>query len=465
MPSISAPGDNLTGRLWLFLTITTGVLFITFSFYPGYLSFDSIEQLNQARSGILNDWHPPLMSFIWHFLDRVAPGPASMLLFHNLLFWSGLALFISRLINRKLLAMLLVFSIGFFPPVLALLGTIWKDVGLAASLMLASGLLYSAHQTGRKGYWATALLALFYGLSVRHNGIFAVFPLAIWAGGIACGQWQSRCRLWQSQSWWRRQKPVIAATLFGTLILVMLVILSQAVSLALIQGRKTYVFQTLLLHDLAAVSIAEEQMYIPPYARQGVSIEELKTIYSPREVVPLFCCNAAPRHLVITNQGTDVAQLEKTWLSVIGSHLQDYLLHRVAVFKTLYSIGQSSVCLPFQKGIDPNQLGLSVRPSRLNRALAWRLERIQDSLLFRGWFYLVLLLALLAVAALPKFREHASTVFALGSSALLYALSYFFIAPTCDFRMYWWTVVVTLILPVPIFAKQLNSYLNRRQLE
>lgn len=436
-------------RIWFLLLIIFGVLLVTVSFYPGYLSFDSLEQLKQARSGMFTDWHPPLMSFIWYLFDRIMPGPVGMLLFHNLMFWSGLALFISQFINHKLLATIIIFSIGFSPPVIALLGTIWKDVGLASALLLAVALLCCAQQTGRKSYWLAALLPLFYGLSVRHNGVFAVFPLAIWTGFLACNQLRG-------QFLWATQKPAVLAIVLGLLILMLLVVSSQIINRGLIQGRKTYVIQTLLLHDLAAISIAQDQLYIPTYASKGVNLEELRTIYTPREVVPLFCCNSAPHHLIMTNNEVNVLQLEKAWLNAIASHPKSYLTHRIAVFKALLGIGQNTVCLPFQSGIDPNSLGLIVRPSRLNRALAWRLERLHDSLLFRGWLYLTLLIGLLLVAALPGLRQNKAIVISLGSSGMLYALTYFFIAPTCDFRMYWWTVVVTLILPVPIFASLLN---------
>jgi hypothetical protein len=177
--------------------------------------------------------------------------------------------------------------------------------------------------------------------------------------------------------------------------------------------------------------------------------------------VPLFCCNAAPHHLRFTTDSGEIAQLEKTWLNVIAHHPQSYLAHRVAVFKVQFGIGQNQVCLPFESGIHPNSLGVSMRPSWLNSMVMRRLQQMKDSLFFRGWFFLLLLIALLLVAMLPNFRQHAMAVYALGSSGLLYALGYFFIAPTCDFRMYWWMVVVTGVLPALIFASQINTFAER----
>ena len=31
---------------------------------PGYLSYDSVSQLGDARSGFYNSWHPPVMAWL-----------------------------------------------------------------------------------------------------------------------------------------------------------------------------------------------------------------------------------------------------------------------------------------------------------------------------------------------------------------------------------------------------------------
>jgi hypothetical protein len=37
-----------------------GLALVAVTYHPGYMSLDSIAQLTQARSGALEDWHPPL---------------------------------------------------------------------------------------------------------------------------------------------------------------------------------------------------------------------------------------------------------------------------------------------------------------------------------------------------------------------------------------------------------------------
>src|SRR5216684_4025026 len=84
-------------RLASLLAAALGVVFTVASFFPGYMSPDSVWQLQQGRAMRFNDWHPPVMSFLWGVIDRVVPGPAGMLVLHNVMFWAGLSLFVYHL--------------------------------------------------------------------------------------------------------------------------------------------------------------------------------------------------------------------------------------------------------------------------------------------------------------------------------------------------------------------------------
>src|SRR5690242_1074340 len=48
-------------------------------FHPGFMSYDSVEQLLDARTGQYGDWHPPFMALLWRQIDRVIPGAFGML--------------------------------------------------------------------------------------------------------------------------------------------------------------------------------------------------------------------------------------------------------------------------------------------------------------------------------------------------------------------------------------------------
>ncbi|MGZ5987756.1 MAG: hypothetical protein ACXWLZ_01770, partial [Rhizomicrobium sp.] len=41
---------------------------------PGHLSYDSILQLLQGRTGVYNTWHPPVMAWLLGIADTLVPG-------------------------------------------------------------------------------------------------------------------------------------------------------------------------------------------------------------------------------------------------------------------------------------------------------------------------------------------------------------------------------------------------------
>src|SRR5262245_39688961 len=66
-----------------------GIALVLVCDWPGYLTSDPIDQLTQARERFYSDWHPPIMSWWMGQLDAVFGSSGGMLLFHNLLFWTG----------------------------------------------------------------------------------------------------------------------------------------------------------------------------------------------------------------------------------------------------------------------------------------------------------------------------------------------------------------------------------------
>ncbi|MCA1605438.1 MAG: hypothetical protein LC775_08210, partial [Acidobacteria bacterium] len=161
-------------RLIGYLICVAGFLLCIIVFYPGYMSPDPIRQLTEGRAWSFTDWHPPLMAALWGAIDRVIPGPFGMLLLHNAAFWGALAIFWRMTYQRPVWLGLCLVGLGFLPPVLALLSTIWKDVGLGVSLLLASALLYTSWRTNRRGALLISIPLIFYGYAVRQNAAPAV---------------------------------------------------------------------------------------------------------------------------------------------------------------------------------------------------------------------------------------------------------------------------------------------------
>ena len=138
-----------------------GMLVVSLLFYPGTMNNDSLWQLDQALKNEYFDGHPPIMSYLWHFLIfSKNSGGASMFLF-CLLMYSTAITFIAYAefeSNRKRWVFI-IFSF-LFPPLLLILGFIIKDSLMTVSLLLAYSLMLYANLKKSKVFLIVSLMFL-----------------------------------------------------------------------------------------------------------------------------------------------------------------------------------------------------------------------------------------------------------------------------------------------------------------
>ena len=144
-----------------FAVAVAGFVLTLAAFWPGYLSWDSAYQWWQARGAPLDPAHPPVMVHLWRAVRMVLPDPGGMLAVQAAVWWAALALFANALGGGAWRRAGTVALLGAWPPLLALLPHLWKDVGMAALFALAVACL--AHEvhappaTARR--WRVAALA------------------------------------------------------------------------------------------------------------------------------------------------------------------------------------------------------------------------------------------------------------------------------------------------------------------
>lgn len=426
--------------MWLtgYLVCAAGFLLCVLSFYPGYVSPDSIRQLAEGRAWDFTDWHPPLMAAVWGVVDRAVPGPFGMLLLHNAAFWGALAVFWKATYRRSVWLGLCLVGLGFLPTALALLSTVWKDVGLGASLLLASALLHTSRRTNSGGALLLSVPLLFYGYGVRQNAAPAILPLAVWSGVVA---W----RLFGPPKWTARGR--VAAALPFALGLAYFLLLTAAVlttTRLLAGGRSSYIVQAVLLHDLAAVSKERGEAFFPDYLTAGENFSQgnAAAYYTPDSTVPLF--RAEGSGLRLTERPEEFAALRAKWMEVVPANKAIYLRHRWEAFKALTALNREEVCFPYlatSRTLDGRDVN-KWRVHQLLRAVFWKLR---NTFFFRGFWWLLASLSLLCLSLAGRLRGDLETVFALSLSGLLYGVGYFFYATSCDFRFFWWTALASLV--------------------
>lgn len=232
--------------------------------FPGEMNSDSQSQLEQALTGDYHDWHPPIMARLWSLFLSLSDGVWTMFVF-QIVCW-GLAFVILALTLDSLghrAGAWAVFLVGLFPPFLMQIVNIHKDVGLAATLMLAVALVARFRLAGvRTPVWAAVLVALLlaYAGLVRANGWFAVLPVVMWM------VWPAGLR-----------RPIYSGLICGLLAIVM-VLPSGMVNHGLLGARPSGVIRTLQIFDLAGIThFARDTSVI----MDQMTLEEIDDCYTP----------------------------------------------------------------------------------------------------------------------------------------------------------------------------------------
>jgi hypothetical protein len=154
---------------------------ISFLFYPGLMSYDTLHALRGARGDISDSIWPPMVSYVWRFIDLFSTNPASMHFFQVFMLLASIAASINCLFKKKKYVFFFLLSYLSIPAILGTLAVIWKDVLMAAFFIsaYATTLLLKQIESIKLSsivFFATLILLLL-GTCSRHNAITAAVPL------------------------------------------------------------------------------------------------------------------------------------------------------------------------------------------------------------------------------------------------------------------------------------------------
>lgn len=439
---------NAIGATLVCLIALACALALAYEFSPGFMSFDTLYQYRQAKGlAALNDAHPVIMVMLWRFFASVSDNTGAMLLFHQLLYWLTVALF-ALLVARSLawrIALLLV--IGFCPPLVITSLHIWKDVGMMCMLALACAALLGYLHHRHRGWLLLAALALFYAIAVRING----FIPGVFLMGFLAYAAVSRSRL-------SALKKTGAALLAVA-----------ALSLAYFQGiaalnahaEKSNGLGTLLVWDLAEISLARGQDVIPPYIPRvgtGALLEDLARVRVPDTNYPYWAVvwPFPPQEFQ--------SRLLPDWLKVVAANPGIYLRHRSHLFLTMLGIGVPKIYYPYHPGIDGNEFGFRFNHIDEQRAGSYfrAFDRLAATPFYKPWLYLLLCVATLALAwrrlrSARGGRDDNLLAATVAVSGIANMASLFFLATAADYRYVIWTVFAGLLGGAMVAADMLRE--------
>ena len=410
--------------------------------FPGYMSYDSVAQLFQARLGWFNDGHPPVMAYLWENVDRLVAGPVLMLLLQVTCFLAGTYFLLRERVSRTAAAIVAVLVL-WFPPVANTMGVIWKDSQMAAYLMLGTALILAPRLRTR----LLGLGCLGLATAMRYNALAMTFPLV-----ALLFVWNPTFR------WWKRYAIAIVAWVAITFAV-------RVASTALTDHPRYIWHQSLALLDIVGtlreapdVPDAELQRELagtPLIATTELSARAKKT-YRPDVSPTEQLWDATDKFFERPDTEAERAAVSAAWRTIVTGHLGAYLKYRMIVFGQLTQLDGTPLGSPvyFWFG-DIQDLERSARyidhdasPSGLQDLLHHAMYWLGDTWLFRVSLYLVL-----SVVLLP-FCWRDRLAFALLASGLMGELFLLVIAPTVDVRYSFWLVVMAVLSSVLLIARR-----------
>ncbi|MBV2143777.1 hypothetical protein KUG47_09735 [Falsochrobactrum sp. TDYN1] len=402
---------------------------ITILFFPGLMSYDSFNQYSQVLGLIpVNSAHPPIMVYLWKILYEIIPSPGSLLLFHQAIYWSAVAILAWSLASNTILRLGIFFIVGLWPPLLVNSVHLWKDVGMFVTVLLAGATLLADYRRPSWIWMVVSAVAIFYALAVRHNAIIGVpFLALLWAHRLA-------------SRYPTAKKQVIALCLIAPVFTLSIYGLTKWIDGPSSNGG----LNSIILFDLAAISVSKNaDMFPNSESRSGTDFfQRLKGAFKPEVNSPV-----GP---VLSN--IDFGEsLPVYWLHTIRNNLQTYLQHRYYVFSKMMWIRGPDPYYPYHPGIDQNEYGIKFSYLEQEKSWDWRwfFDTLSHLFIYKPILYLALSCILAIYSAFKLARDVRSfkwfATCTMSSSGIMMTISLFFLSPAADYRYAIWMITTTVL--------------------
>jgi len=430
--------DNLQSGSHSLYFAMFGFFISSIVFYPGFMSPDSLTQYASSKALVFNDWHPPIMSWAWSILNLFFRGPEGLLYFHLSLLWLGLYILFLRYRDNKYSWLILI--IGFLPWVINFSGVLWKDVGMAFSLLLLAGIGVSERTPTRV---VLALMLLFYAVNLRHNAIFAAIPMV----AFIVGRWFSSA-----------SKFKIIALTFATLVCI--VALGNTFNYEVLKSVKSNPSNYMMVDDLSYLSLINKKSLIPGIPFSDIRDCAAQEVGQTKLIGRDFCLSKKESY--IENNPFKV-DLKTIWVTQVARAPIDYANYRLSAFAYLLRSPDTSPFYIWHPGIDENKMEIKQGRNGATILVEWLVKKTAETIpfVFKPYWWLWLSLMLLLLTFSVRRNASTSTIQALLISSIFYVLGYVPATPMADFRYVYWSVIATTLAAVLFFLNR-HSFVEKQ---
>ena len=399
---------------------------------PGHLEFDSIRQLLEGRRGVYSNWHPPVMSWLLGIADAITPGGAAFAVLDAAMTFGALLALI-WLAEQPSWFVVPVAAIAVALPQLFLFPAIvWKDMLLAASCLV--GFAFLAHAACHWNRLTSRFLllagsAFFTALAVltRQNGAVVLPCAALALGAIATERNNLRIGFY-----------------YGAGFLIATALLAFGANAALQQRASKALgpieqLEDLQLYDMAGMLSRRPELKLSVLDHESPKLANRLRAIGPRLYTPIghdrLTNDAVLRSFIVAS----VSVVSRQWRELVVSNPLTYLAVRAQDFSWLFLSQHPNECLTYAVGVigPPADLHAARLTFRYDDRDRWLDEDYAAPLIATPVFSHPVFAALglvCLVLLLLRRRPGDLAIAGLLVAILLYTLSYFVIAISCQYR-------------------------------
>jgi hypothetical protein len=445
----------MRARAFCAAILTAGFAAILAVNLPGQLSYDSVAQLFEGRTGHYNSWHPPVMAWLLGLFDALLPGTSLFVVFQAALVLGAL-LSILWLRPRVSWAAVGVALLCLLTPQFFLYqGIVWKDVlfadaALAGLVALVQAAVWWERPRLRLGLIALAFLLLSLAAMTRQNGVII---LAV--GGIALAVVARR----KGASAVQGGVTFLAALLFSVTVSFVLAARGDGGDGARAELTMLQIYDmTGMLH--ARPGLALEKLHARDPRLESVLRGEGIRLYTPARNDTLYAAPVLVQAIGSAPAGVIFSQ----WQTLVLNHPLAYLAMRARLFDWVFLTPDILACSPVHVGIggtpeELKALGLTARMRPRDKALSFYALRFAGTPVFSHPVFAAIAAGCLFL--LLRRRRPPDIVFAfLLGGAALFTASFFFISVACDYR-YLYFLDLSVLATLFYLATDIGGFVTR----
>lgn len=417
MQYLKRPSSIHTYIPWLLLI--SFFLASLISLWPGVMSPDATTQYVAAKSGVYSDHHPPLMSFVWRYLDYLYPCPASMFILHLSMLYAATAILMLTFNKSKFKWWYAFYPV--LPNLLAYTALIVKDTGFTFTYLLSAALMtflcYRRVQKYKLPLLVLMVVLLFYGTAVKFQAKFILVFFTIGIGYCLFDYKLNR------------------NSMFTGLILCVVILSGITYTNAKLvpSTHEAHSWQLVKIYDLSAISVALNTPLYPDFikAQANYDFTNIKNAFLTREVDPLVFgedpiirSGKTPEHRQI---------LWDYWFKTIQQHPWLYLQSRLKLFSYNLTTAPCDRNNPV-KFLASTALAPLLAVPGISNIIDAGYMLFKIMLRFMWFFPLVFVYAYLGIRYFKKSRTAAPLLLlSLSSMVLMFVLLFFSMAATARY--------------------------------